>query len=70
MQNNNEAKQLDTNTGIAFNNTDPMAASSPQLKGTLNVEGKVYKISIWKNISKAGNDYLKIKLSPQTSVSK
>ena len=69
MNNNNEAKQLDNNTGIAFNNNSDNPAA-PKKKGTINVEGKVYKLAIWERKSKAGSDYLYFKIEPQTSVSK
>ncbi len=65
---NNETKQLDKNTGLAFKNNSENPAA-PKLKGNLNVDGKVYKIAIWERKSKAGNDYLYFKIDPQTSVS-
>ena len=68
MNNNNEAKQLDNNTGLAFKNNSENPAA-PKHKGTVNVEGKVYKLAIWERKSKAGNDYLYFKIEPQTSIS-
>jgi hypothetical protein len=68
MNTNNEYKQLDKNTGLAFDNNSENPAA-PKKKGTINVEGKVYKIAIWERKSKAGNSYLYFKLDPQTSVS-
>jgi hypothetical protein len=66
---NNENRQLDNNTGIAFikNSNNPAA---PKLSGTINVEGKVFKIAIWERTSKAGNNYQYFKIEPQTSTSK
>lgn len=66
--NNNEAKQIDNNTGISFfRNSDNPAA--PKKTGFINVEGKVFKIAIWERISKSGNKYDYIKIEPQTFTS-
>ena len=66
---NNENRQLDNNTGIAFPKRSDNPAA-PKLSGNINVEGKVFKIAIWERISKAGNNYQYIKIDPQTSTSK
>jgi uncharacterized protein (DUF736 family) len=52
-----------TNSGAAFrlNNANPKA---PKFSGPLNVNGKDFEISIWEKTSKAGKDFLSIKVGP------
>jgi len=52
-----------TNSGAAFerDNANPKA---PKWSGPLNVEGKDYEISIWEKTSKAGSNFLSIKVGP------
>jgi hypothetical protein len=65
---NNETKQLDKNTGVAFyrNSENPAA---PKKTGNINVDGKVFKLAIWERTSKNGHKYDYIKIEPQTSIS-
>ena len=37
--------------------------NAPVLKGEIKIGGVVYQVSIWKNISKAGNTWFKAKLT-------
>jgi len=39
--------------------------SHPDMFGSCRVEGKIYKISAWKNESKAGNKYLSLQLQEE-----
>jgi uncharacterized protein (DUF736 family) len=52
-----------TNSGAAFerDNANPKA---PKYSGPLNVEGKDFEISIWEKTSKAGSNFLSIKVGP------
>ena len=56
-----------TNTGVLFSNTPidgkPLHEKAPQMKGTLNVEGKEYEIAGWSRVSKAGKKFLSVKIS-------
>lgn len=64
----NEQKQLDKNTGITFVNKSENSGA-PNQKGFLNIDGVVYKLVMWKRISKAGNEYNFYKIEKQTSTS-
>jgi len=60
-----------TNSGALFTNDDKMTDRHPDIKGTLNVEGVEYWCSGWNNTSKAGKDYISLKIEkkkpkPQT----
>jgi len=52
-----------TNRGAAFLR-DKKSENAPTWSGPLNVEGKEYEISIWEKTSKAGKDFLSIKVGP------
>jgi hypothetical protein len=60
---NNENRQLDNNTGLAFENASENP-SAPKFKGSINVDGKIYQIAIWIRISKANKAYKYIKINP------
>ena len=51
-----------TNTGAAFykDNANPKA---PKWSGPLNVNGVDYEVSIWEKTSKAGKDFLSLKVA-------
>jgi uncharacterized protein (DUF736 family) len=50
-----------TNSGAAFrkDNANPNA---PKWSGPINVNGKEYEISIWEKTSKAGKEFLSLKI--------
>lgn len=52
------------NVGYLFKNTyknhDNPSDKSPDYKGDFNVEGKVHRISLWKNKTKKGDIMLKL----------
>lgn len=52
-----------TNRGAAFFR-EKKSENAPTWSGPLNVEGKEYEVSIWEKISKAGKDFLSIKVGP------
>ena len=64
----NEKKKFDlkTNNGYLFKNTykdyDNELDKSPDFKGDFNVEGKVHKVSLWKNRTKKGDIMLKLSI--------
>ena len=53
----------DTNRGAAFRR-EKKSENAPTWSGPLNIEGKEYEISIWEKTSKAGNEFLSIKVGP------
>ena len=53
----------DTNRGAAFPR-EKKNPNAPDFSGPLNVDGKELEISIWNKTSKAGNDFLSIKVGP------
>jgi len=60
------AKQYDnTNSGAAFKNDRKEKDSHPDLKGSLNVEGTDYWLSMWKKQDKNGNPYYSIAVTPK-----
>jgi hypothetical protein len=52
-----------TNSGAAFERDNPNP-KAPKWSGPLDVEGKKYEISIWEKTSKAGSNFLSIKVGP------
>lgn len=53
----------DTNRGAAFPR-EKKNPNAPDYSGPLNVDGKELEISIWNKTSKAGNEFLSIKVGP------
>jgi hypothetical protein len=49
--------QQKPNTGTAFNNDKKGNDKAPDLRGTLNVEGKEYNIALWNKQGKKGPFY-------------
>lgn len=49
-----EKKFDDTNRGIAFKNEDKKSDKHPSYRGTLNVEGREYWVSVWPKTTKKG----------------
>jgi uncharacterized protein (DUF736 family) len=58
-----DKKYDNRNSGAAFRkeNSNPKA---PKWSGPLNVDGKDYEVSIWEKTSKAGNEFLSLKVAP------
>ena len=52
----------DTNTLVLFSNDKEGNDKRPDFKGKINVGGKEYSLSVWKNTSAAGKSYLKGKV--------
>jgi uncharacterized protein (DUF736 family) len=57
----------DTNRGALFPADDKKTEKSPDFTGTLNVEGKEYRLSAWKKTSKAGKKFLSVSISEPQS---
>ena len=53
----------DTNRGAAFRR-EKKSENAPTWSGPLNVDGKELEISIWEKTSKAGSEFLSIKVGP------
>lgn len=53
--------EIKINKGIAFYKSNKQG-NQPDINGKLNVNGEIYLISLWKNISKGGNEYYSISL--------
>jgi uncharacterized protein (DUF736 family) len=57
------SQQFDnTNSGVLFTNTKKNE-KHPDFKGQLNVEGKEWEIAAWNRTSKAGKQFLSLKIS-------
>lgn len=54
-----------TNQGAIFVNENRQSESHPNMKGSINIEGKEYWVSAWSNTSKAGAKYLSLKVNPK-----
>jgi len=54
-----------TNSGAIFKNDKKETDSHPEYKGSINVEGKEFWASVWVNTSKAGKQYMSIKVTPK-----
>jgi uncharacterized protein (DUF736 family) len=52
-----------TNRGAMFVEQDKKSDKGPDYSGTLNVEGKEYRIAGWKRESKGGKRFISISLS-------
>ena len=52
-----------TNSGALFKNNNKEKETQPDMSGSLDVEGKQYRIAAWSNESKTGIKYLSIKLT-------
>lgn len=53
------------NQGLAFIH-GKTKDTQPDFKGELNVEGKVYKVAVWKRIAKNSNEYLSINIEDKS----
>lgn len=54
-----------TNSGALFDNDRKQKPNHPDLKGSLDVEGKEYWASGWFKKSRAGKEYISIALTPK-----
>lgn len=62
------AEYDNTNRGSFFINEDKKTDKAPDYSGTLNVEGKEYRLAGWKRESKNGKKFLSLQISePQGS---
>ena len=52
-----------TNRGAMFIETDKKSDKGPDYSGSLNVEGKEYRIAGWKKESKGGKRFISISIS-------
>lgn len=57
-----EVKEM---SGTMHKSSTKATESHPDMFGSCKVDGKIYKISAWKNESKAGNSYLSLKLQEE-----
>jgi uncharacterized protein (DUF736 family) len=55
----------DTNRGAMFKNDRKETDRHPDMKGSLNVEGREYWVSAWKQVSKAGQGYVSLSITPK-----
>jgi uncharacterized protein (DUF736 family) len=57
------------NSGAIFKNDKRESENHPMYKGSLNVEGKDFWVSVWVNTSqKSGQKYMSLKLKPKEQV--
>ena len=49
-----------TNSGVAFKNKERRNDKDPDLRGTINVDGTDYWLSVWKNTHEEHGVYLKL----------
>lgn len=54
-----ETKELE---GALFPNENRTSENSPHFTGEERVEGKLWRLAAWKNTSKQGEPYLKLKI--------
>jgi len=54
-----------TNSGALFKNDKGDNDSRPDYKGSLNVSGVEMDLAAWLKVSKAGQKYMSLKLSPK-----
>ena len=57
-----EVKEL---SGNLHKSTTKATDSHPDMFGSCRIDGKVYKMSGWKNTSQAGNTYLSLKFQEE-----
>lgn len=52
------------NRGALFKNKDKTKETQPDLTGNINIDGKDYQLSAWKNVSKeSGKTYLSLRIN-------
>jgi len=57
-----------TNKGALFTNDRKEKETHPDYKGEINIDGKEYWLSGWKNTSKQGKTYLGLSAEPKEAV--
>jgi hypothetical protein len=55
----------DTNRGALFKNTKKDSERHPDYKGSINVGGTEYWLSSWLKVSKSGEKYMSLSVSPK-----
>lgn len=50
-------------TGVLFQNDFAKTDKSPDVTGEINIEGAIYKIAGWKNVSSKGKKFMSLKLT-------
>jgi uncharacterized protein (DUF736 family) len=54
-----------TNRGVLFREYEKESEKHPDYKGSINIEGKDYWLSGWKQQSKKGANYLSLSVKPK-----
>ena len=54
-----------TNRGVLFRDENPKSEKAPSHTGTLNVNGTEYRVAAWVKVSKAGNKFFSLSVSPK-----
>ena len=60
----------DTNRGALFKNDKKESDRHPDYKGTLNVNGAEFWVSSWLKVSKNGEKYMSLSVSPKENAPK
>ncbi len=68
-QNGNDIVELSTSVGIVHQNKqeDKQNPKSPDIGGTITIDGVLYKIGGWNNMSSNGQEYLGLSLEKKVS---
>ena len=56
----------DNNSGTLFKNSGKEAATHPDYKGSINIDGNGFWLSAWVSTSKGGDKYLSLSARPKT----
>ena len=56
----------DNNRGTLFKNSLKEAATHPDYKGSINIDGNGFWLSAWVSTSKGGDKYLSLSARPKT----
>ncbi len=56
-----------TNTGALFENDKQGNPKRPDYKGSINVDGKDYWLSMWDKVGKSGKAYYSLSIQPKES---
>jgi len=56
------------NNGSLFKNENKEKDSQPDYNGTINISGKLYRISAWVNEAQTGKKYFGLKVSPMPEI--
>ena len=55
----------DTNRGALFENDRKEKDTQPDYRGSINVEGKDYWLSMWDKVAKSGQAYYSLSVQPK-----